>query len=160
MKKILVIIGLLMLVGFVFGQTRYEEAMATIDPTPITIVSDTLYSTDTGSYALAAAPTEIEYYKAYEAEIKIEYNGNPNNVNLIIGYASSMYELTGANAVLYFMSAKWTTLTIDLNTSGGTSTYYTELTGGTLVGKYIYFYHAFSGDPGNNPTVTVTLNKL
>ena len=102
----------------------------------------------------------IELYSSYVVEVKITYAGNPNDVNLTIGQASSSYALTAANAISQLDTDYWTTEVIDLNTAGGTGTEYYLVPDALLNGKYIYFSYQYSGDPGNDPVVELKITRI
>lgn len=163
MKKIFLII--MVLVAFSLFADRYTEALATINGTTETVVTeDTLEYADTNEHAFTltngGAYVDIEYWKDYVCEIKVYYDGDPNDVNLTVGMASSNQALTAANAVSQLDTDYWATEVIDLDTGGDTTTDYYLLDDGYLNGKYIYFKYQYSGDPGNDPIVTVYLNKI
>lgn len=142
---------------------RYERNTTTIDGDAVDIYSSaTLTYADTSEHEFAASPTELEYYKNLAFEIEITYDGNPSDVNLTVGFATSNKELTGANAISQLDSDYWETLQIDLNTSGGTDTeyYLVRIPAYEINGKFVYAKYQYSGDPSNDPTVEVTLNKV
>ena len=117
---------------------------------------------DTDEHTLETAPEELTYYKNIKFRIPVTYTGNPNDVNLTIGVATSDIELTGAQALAQFSSDFWTTKIIDLNTSGGTSTFQEllEIDASEINGQYVYTKYQYSGDPGNDPSVGVILSKV
>ncbi|MBC8384872.1 MAG: hypothetical protein H8E57_05090 [Candidatus Cloacimonetes bacterium] len=133
-----------------------SNAFATI------FTSATLTYADTNEHALASAATEIKAYADYVLEIKITYAGNPNDVYLTIGATTTNQVLTGDQAFAQLTSEYWSTNEIDLNTSGGTDTFSHKLrlAATDLLGKYLHTKYEYSGDPGNDPTVAVTLNKI
>lgn len=142
---------------------RFTRAIGTIDGTSYSLHdSATLDYADTNEHALEDTPRQIEYYKDYIVEFKITYAGNPDDVNLILGVATSNIELTGDNAVSQLSSDYWETKTIDLNTAGGTSTEYyrIRITANEINGKNLYTKYQYSGDPSNDPTVEATLNMI
>ena len=164
MKKIL-IVAMVLMMGVVFAQNRFEIALSTIDPdTEIVVTEDTLAYADTNEHAFTLTNTQayvdLYYWKDYVCEIKVYYNGNPNDVNLTIGYASSNQSMTAALAITQLDTDYWTTEVIDLDTAGDTTTDYILLDGGTLNGRYLYLKYQYSGDPGNDPIITVYLNKI
>ena len=117
---------------------------------------------NTNELPLVTTPQRINKYKNLIAEITVLYTGNPNDVDLTFGMATSNIELTGANAIANLDSAYWATKVIDLNTSGGTGTeYYTfKIAQEDIKGKFVYFKYKYEGDPGNDPNITFNLNYI
>ena len=148
--------------------SRYDVNAAMIggdgtDDTTVTVHTQaTITYADTSEHALEATPTELTYYKNCKLRIPITYTGNPGDVNLTIGAATADIELTGAQALAQFSSDFWTTKVIDLNTSGGTSTFQEllEIDAADINGQYLYTKYQYSGDPSNDPSVGVILSKV
>jgi hypothetical protein len=187
MKKLMIVL-LIMIATVAFAQRGdYSNQtslykMATIGKDGESSLAGTYYLGDvivTGAVLTYASTSElaftldnglayypIEVYGSYVLEVKVTYNGNPADVNLTIGQASSSYALTAANAISQLDSDYWVTEVIDLDTSGtGTIDYYL-VPDALLNGKYIYFKYQYSGDPDvgggsvNDPTVELKLTRI
>ena len=166
MKKILVLFAIIFAMGL-YASDQYVVVTTTIGDIETVVTSDTLEYADTNEHGfnLNANWTtndnyDIYYYSAYVVEIQVIYRGNPNNVNLTIGVASSGQNLTVANAITQFDSDYWLTEVIDLNTSGGTGTECFLIPEALLNGKYIYFKYQYSGDPGNDPKIAIFVTRI
>ena len=141
---------------------RYGLNATTIDGTQHNLfTSATLVYADANEHALGDVK-EMEYYKDLVAEIKLTYAGNPADKNLTFGIATSNYELTGANSISQLALNYWSTVVIDLDTSGGTSTDYYKINipASEINGKYLYSKYQYEGEPTNDPTVEVKLNYI
>ena len=168
MKKILALLAVLIIATGLVAADRYIVATTTIGndrsdgEVVVTLAALTYASTSELAFTLDSGKAyyNIGYYSSYVLEVKITYAGNPNNVNLTIGQASSTYELTGAKAIAELDSDYWVTEVIDLDTSGATSTDYYLVPDALLNGKYIYFKYQYSGDPVNDPTVELKLTRI
>lgn len=163
MKKILVL--LMVVIGILlFAADEYTVQLATVGDQETVVTSAVLTYADNNEHAFtldnAQAYFDIYYYAGYSIEIQIIYTGNPNDVNLLIGVGTSGQSVTAINAISQFDVDYWAVKTIDLNTSGGTSTECFLLPEGLLSGKYLYFKHQYSGDPGNDPKIAIYITKI
>lgn len=166
MKKTLILLAVLIIATGAVAD-RYIIATTTVGEIETVVTSAALTYADTNEHGfnLDANWTtndnyDILYYSAYVVEVQVIYAGNPGDVNLTIGVASSGQNLTVANALTQFDSDYWVTEVIDLNTSGGTSTECFLVPEGFLNGKYLFFKYAYSGDPTNDPKIAIFVTRI
>lgn len=163
MKKILVLLALAFSILLCTADVHVMQlATVGVKRTVVTSAALTYADTDQHGFGLDNGMEyyEIYYYGAYAIEYQIIYTGNPNDVDLTLSAISSTQSLTCAEVIAQFDEADdWAIETIDLNTSGGTSTKCGIFPESLLNGRFFYFTYQYSGDPGKAPKVAIFLTR-
>ena len=141
---------------------RYEVARSTIDGTQHAVFDSAVIAyADTNEHALTTNPLEnIEYYKELVFEIKVTSGAGTTAQTLTLGFATSNYEVTGAEAIAAFESGYWEEKEITLNAGADVLYYKTTIAAADIKGKFLYSKYTYGADPTGDPTVEVKLNFI